>query len=250
MAGLVAIYGIVCYGISLAALLYGIAFVGDFAVPKTIDTGTAGLASTSMLIDLTLIGLFAAPHSIMARAGFKRWWTTIVPPVVERSTYVLVASLLLGLLFWQWRALPEPVWHVTQPVAAAALWGLFAIGWAIAFLSTFLINHFEMFGLSQVFARVAGRVEPSPQFATPLFYRLVRHPLYVGLLLAFWSTPRMSAGHLLFAVANSFYILIGIQLEERDLLSLFGERYRGYCDNVGMLVPRLSGHKSRNDTSP
>lgn len=244
MAGLA--YGIVCYGISLAALLYGIAFVGGFAAPKTIDTGAAGVTSTSMLIDLALIALFAAPHSIMARPGFKRWWTRIVPPAVERSTYVLVASLLLGLLFWQWRPLPGPVWHVTQPIAVAALWALFATGWAIAFLSTFLINHFEMFGLSQVFARVAGRVVPSPQFATPLFYRLVRHPLYIGLLLAFWSTPRMSAGHLLFAVANTFYILIGIQLEERDLVGAFGERYHRYRDEVGMLIPRFP--KSSDET--
>lgn len=245
MAGLA--YGIVCYGISLAALLYGIAFVGGFAVPKTIDSGTASVASISVLIDLALIVVFAAPHSIMARAGFKRWWTTIVPPAVERSTYVLVASVLLGLLFWQWRPLPGSIWQVTQPIAAAALWGLFAIGWAIAFLSTFLINHFEMFGLTQVFARLSGRADPSPNFATPLFYRLVRHPLYVGLLLAFWSTPRMSAGHLLFAAANTVYILIGIELEERDLVALFGARYRRYRDEVGMLIPRLP--KSPDETS-
>jgi methanethiol S-methyltransferase len=232
-------YGLVVYTAFLATFLYAIGFVGNIVVPKSIDTGTIDPLIPSLVVDLLLLSLFAIQHSVMARRGFKRWWTRIVPPAVERSTYVLAASLALALLCWQWRPISEPViWRVENAAGVQLLWAVFWLGWAMLLMSTFLINHFELFGLRQVFARMAGRQLPEPEFRTPLLYRYVRHPIYLGFLLGSWAAPVMTAGHLLFSIATTGYILVGIWFEERDLVAQFGDRYRRYRDQVGMLLPR------------
>ena len=235
------LYGMTAYVACLVALLYFIGFSGNLLVPKSVDVGASAPWAEALAIDLVLLALFGVQHSVMARRGFKRWWTRVVPAAVERSTYVAATSLVLALLFWFWVPIEAPVvWRVVDSFGMALLWGLFGLGWVLVLVSTFLINHFELFGLQQVFARLTQRAMPETQFKTPLLYRYVRHPLYVGLLLSFWAVPVMTAGRLLFALGCSVYILIGIGFEERDLVAQFGERYRRYRAEVGMLLPRRS----------
>jgi len=235
------LYGLIAYGASLGALLYLIGFSGDVFVPRSVDSGTSANLAEALCIDVLLLSLFAVQHSVMARQAFKRRWARIVPQPVERSTYVLAASVVLALLFWQWRPIPLPiVWRIENAAAAQLLWAMFWLGWVLVLISTFLINHFELFGLQQVFARLTGRDMPAQGFKMPLFYRYVRHPLYLGILLSLWSVPVMTAGHLLFSMGLSSYIFVGVWFEERDLIAQFGERYRRYRAEVGMLVPRRS----------
>lgn len=231
------IYGLGCYAVFFYAFCYGIAYIAGLSSPRTIDIGPAASTGEAIIIDLAFLSVFYLQHSVMARKSFKRWWRPVVPEPIERSTYVLFTSLALILLFWQWHPIPAVVWHIDNPSLAMAVMGLSFLGWLIVVISTFLINHFEFSGLLQVTYNLNGRPIPAPRLSTHLFYNLVRHPIYLGLIIAFWAAPTMTVGHLLFAVFNLLYILVGITLEERDLVSVFGDEYRRYKARVSMLVP-------------
>jgi methanethiol S-methyltransferase len=248
MGAIAFLYGAVCYAFFLVVFLYAIGFAGGFLVPKHIDSGAPGDLFTSILIDVALLGLFAMQHSVMARPAFKRWWTRIVPRSVERSTYVLLASLALALLCWQWRPIGGTLWNV-EGAGAAVLWALYAAGWVIVLLATFMINHFDLFGLRQVWLRAKGAAYTSVEFKTVAFYKFVRHPIMLGFLIAFWATPHMTFGHLLFALATTGYIFIGIFLEERDLAAAHGASFARYRADVPMIVPRLSARPSEYSQS-
>jgi protein-S-isoprenylcysteine O-methyltransferase Ste14 len=243
------LYGVAVYVFFLGSFIYAIGFVGNIGVPRGIDSAATAPAVESLLIDLALLLLFAVQHSVMARKGFKAWWTRIVSPVVERSTYVLAASLALGALAWYWKPIEGTVWSVQDPIAVNAIQVVFWLGWGILLLATFLINHFELFGLRQVFAKLMGSEIPAQEFRTPLLYKHVRHPIYLGFVLSLWAAPEMTLGHLLFAAGATGYILVGIWFEERDLIAHFGDRYQVYREQVGMLLPRL-GRRSGARPAP
>ena len=231
------VYGLASYVFFSVTFLYAIGFISGLVVPTTIDVGTVAPVTEAIIVNLLLMSIFAVQHSVMARKQFKQWWTQFVPKSVERSTYVLFSTLALALLLWQWRPIPAVVWHIDNPQIAMAVTGLSFAGWLILLTSTFLINHFELFGLHQVANNLTGRAMPTPRFRTPLYYKFVRHPLYLGFIIAFWSAPTMTVGHLLFAAVTTAYIVVGALLEERDLVDLFGDDYRRYRERVSMLVP-------------
>ena len=230
-------YGLVCYLIFLVAFVYAIGFTGNFFVPKGIDGGVEGPLILSIIINVALMGLFAVQHSVMARPGFKKWWTTYVPLPIERSTYVLLASLILLLLYYFWQPLTGTVWSVTSPALRNVIWAIFALGWGVVLLSTFMIGHFDLFGLQQVLFHKQGKKTPESKFKEPGFYKFIRHPIMTGFIIAFWATPDMTMGHLLFAAVTTAYILISIQLEERDLIALLGNAYVNYRERVPALIP-------------
>jgi protein-S-isoprenylcysteine O-methyltransferase Ste14 len=240
------VYGIFCYVVFLASFLYAVGFLGNFLVPNSVDSGRDMPFLYALGINVGLLGVFAVQHSVMARPWFKRMWTRVVPPVVERSTYVLFSSVALILLFWLWQPMGGIVWSVRSSSGWAVLEGLYGLGWLIVLVATFLINHFDLFGLRQVGLYLAGRPYTPLQFRTPWFYNVVRHPLYVGWLLVFWSAPVMTVAHLVFAIATTAYILIAIQFEERDLMRLHSE-YEEYRRRVPMILPIGAKRQSTAD---
>jgi protein-S-isoprenylcysteine O-methyltransferase Ste14 len=243
------LFAIVCYAIFFATFLYLIVFVGDFALGvRTVDVGPPATPLFAALIDVALIALFGLQHSIMARPGFKARWTRIVPRASERSVFVLTASIALMIMFLGWRPIDTIVWNVTNPALAGILWAVFWIGWTTVLISTFLISHFELFGLQQAWFNMSGREAGKPELRQPLFYRWVAHPMMSGFFLAFWAAPEMTAGHLLLALGMSIYILIALRYEERDLTDLFGDDYRRYRSGVGMLWPRFGGRDRKSMT--
>ncbi len=241
------LYGVVCYAVFFLSFLYAIGFVGDLVVPKSIDSGSESSLGQSLIINVILLGLFAVQHTIMARPGFKQWWTKIVPVQVERSTFVLAASLLLLLLYWWWSPMPYVIWSVEYPAGKALLLGLFWLGWLTVLLSTFIIDHFDLFGLRQVWLHLCNQEYHHVEFQTRSLYRYIRHPIMLGFIIAFWATPHMTAGHLLFAIATTVYIFIGIQFEEHDLVQFLGKNYDDYRHRVPMLIPFLRKGNARED---
>jgi protein-S-isoprenylcysteine O-methyltransferase Ste14 len=237
---LILFYAIVSYAVFLLSFLYAVGFVGNYLVPKSVDVGGRTNWSEAIVVDLLLLGIFAIQHSIMARPAFKQWWAKIFPVACQRSTYVLLSSLILLLLFWQWRPIPIQVWQIGG-IAAWLMIGVYWLGWLIVLASTFMIEHFDLFGLRQAFFALRGAEDPGQSFKTPLLYKVVRHPIMLGFLIAFWATPEMTVGHLLFAIMTTAYILVGLQFEERDLIAQFGTTYQQYRRRVPMLLPRIFG---------
>src|SRR3954463_15042334 len=248
---LIMFYALTSYALFLMSFVWALGFVGDYnqLASKSIDSGSPGSPVEATLVDVLLLALFAIQHSVMARPAFKRWLTRIIPAATERSTYVLLSSLILLLLFWQWRPIPAPVWQASG-IAAWLLIGVHWLGWLIAFASTHMIDHFDLFGLRQAFVAFRGSEIPGQSFRTPLLYKIVRHPIMLGFLLAFWATPEMTVGHLLFALANTAYILAALQFEERDLIAEFGATYQDYRRRVPMLLPRLFGRRTEDRQPP
>ncbi len=242
------IYSLISYGVFLFSFLYAIGFAGNMVVPKSIDTGIDSGLFTALIINIALLGIFAVQHTIMARPGFKKWWIKLIPQQIERSTFVLISSLLLLLLFRHWRPMTTAVWTLQHPAGLIFMKGLFWIGWGIVLISTFMINHFDLFGLRQAYYHLRGEKKyPHVGFKTSMLYKYVRHPIMLGFIIAFWATPQMTAGHLLFAVATTAYILVGIRFEERNLRQFIGREYKNYQHCVPMLIPFSKAWKTNSD---